>query len=96
MPCDRNQPYKVKREFFDEQYVADEALQVIGRADVVALALPGGDDTRHIINKEEVVRAEIFIVSLLANFIIAVILEFFFFIICFAGVKNLLEIIRDD
>ncbi|MCR5597649.1 MAG: D-2-hydroxyacid dehydrogenase [Lachnospiraceae bacterium] len=45
---------KMKREFFDEQYVADEALQVIGRADVVALALPGGDDTRHIINKEAV------------------------------------------
>ncbi|MCR5011684.1 MAG: D-2-hydroxyacid dehydrogenase [Lachnospiraceae bacterium] len=47
---------KTEHEFFDELYVADDARQVIGRADVVALALPGGDDTRHIINGDVISR----------------------------------------
>ena len=36
---------------FDEQYIAEDAEQVIGRADVIAMALPGGEQTRHIVDE---------------------------------------------
>lgn len=42
---------KCNSNIFDEQYIAEEAEQVIGRADVIAMALPGGEQTRHIVDE---------------------------------------------
>ena len=38
---------KIKPECFDEFYTVDELDEVIGRADIVAMILPGGEKTNH-------------------------------------------------
>ena len=41
-----------KPDYVGEQYTMDALEEVIGRADVVAMALPGYDGTRHVINEK--------------------------------------------
>lgn len=41
-----------KPDFVGEQYTMDALVRVLPRADIVAMSLPGYDETRHIINEE--------------------------------------------
>ena len=41
-----------KPNFIDELYTIDKLDEIIGRADIIAMVLPGGDATKHIINAE--------------------------------------------
>lgn len=42
--------YAPKAEYLDEQYTIEKLPEVIGRADIVAMVLPGGVQTEHIID----------------------------------------------
>ena len=44
--------HQPKPDFVDEQYTMDALNDVLSRADIVAMSLPGYSQTRHIINKE--------------------------------------------
>ncbi|HIQ99415.1 MAG TPA: D-2-hydroxyacid dehydrogenase [Candidatus Scybalocola faecavium] len=44
--------HQPKPDFVDEQYTMDALNDVLPRADIVAMSLPGYSQTRHIINKE--------------------------------------------
>ena len=44
---------KKKQEYFDEQYTVGNMDHVLGRADIIAMALPGGKGTYHIIGKSQ-------------------------------------------
>ncbi len=44
--------HREKPAYLDEQYTLDELDQVIGRADIVAMVLPGGQETFHLMNEE--------------------------------------------
>ncbi len=41
-----------KPDYADEQYTIDELDSVLPRADIVAMVMPGGDETYHIMNEE--------------------------------------------
>ena len=43
---------KDKPDYVDELYTIDKLDEVIGRADIIAMVLPGSEDTKHIINTE--------------------------------------------
>lgn len=43
---------KEKPEYLDEQYTLDELDKVIGRADIIAMVMPGTKETEHLMNKE--------------------------------------------
>ena len=43
---------KDKPDYVDELYTIDKLDEVIGRADIIAMVLPGGEATRHIINAD--------------------------------------------
>ena len=42
-----------KPEYLDEQYLISDLDSVLARADIVAMILPGGDETYHIMNEEK-------------------------------------------
>lgn len=42
---------KEKPEYLDEQYTMEQLDEVLGRADIVAMVLPGGDATNHVIDE---------------------------------------------
>ena len=43
---------KDKSDYVDELYTIDKLDDLLGRADIVAMVLPGSEDTKHIINSE--------------------------------------------
>lgn len=43
---------KDKPDYLDEQYTIDKLPEIIGRADIVAMVLPGGKQTEHIIDEK--------------------------------------------
>jgi phosphoglycerate dehydrogenase-like enzyme len=45
-----------KPDYVDEVYTAKEIDQILGRADTVAMCLPGTPETRHIVNKERLLK----------------------------------------
>jgi len=45
-----------KPDYLEEQYTIDKLPEVIGRADIVAMVLPGGNLTEHIIDEEMLAR----------------------------------------
>ena len=47
-----NRTGKCSSEYIDEQFSIDKLDEVIGRADIIAMVLPGGEATRHIINAD--------------------------------------------
>lgn len=49
---------KAKPEYLDEQYTIDKLPEVMGRADIVAMVLPGGKDTEHIIDAKIIERCK--------------------------------------
>ncbi|MBR0260767.1 MAG: D-2-hydroxyacid dehydrogenase [Selenomonadaceae bacterium] len=44
---------KIKPDCFDEIYTVDELDKVLGRADIVAMILPGGSQTNHFMDEEK-------------------------------------------
>ena len=47
---------KEKADFLDEQYTIDALDSIIGSADIVALALPAGESTYHVIGREQLLK----------------------------------------